>query len=141
MKGAGSENISLVYSLPDVNLKANRDLSGVRKCVLDAVVKAQGKGCPPYIIGVGIGGGFEEVAGLAKKQLMRKLDESNEDEVLDKLEKELLEEINKLGIGPLGLGGKATALGVKVGKTYRHPGSFFVSVSFGCWAFRRQNGL
>jgi len=137
MKGGGSENVSLVYSLPNNKLKANRDLDGVKKCVLDAVFKAQGKGCPPYIIGVAIGGNIEEVAFLSKKQLLRDLNDANEDEGLSKVEKELLESINKLGIGPLGLGGKTTALGVKIAKSYRHPASFFVGISFGCWALRR----
>ncbi|MEE9323643.1 MAG: fumarate hydratase [Candidatus Aenigmarchaeota archaeon] len=138
MKGGGSENVSKVYSLPDSGLKANRDIRGIKKCVLDAVVKAQGKGCPPYIIGVAIGGSIEEVAHLSKKQLLRKLDDRNDDSELKKLEEGLLEEINKLGIGPSGLGGKTTALGVKATKSYRHPASFFVGIAFSCWALRRH---
>jgi len=139
MKGGGSENVSFVYSLPNNELNANRDLDGVRRCVLDAVYKAQGKGCPPYIIGVAVGGNIEETAFLSKKQLLRNLNDVNEDEGLKNLEDGLLEDINKLGIGPLGLGGKTTALGVKIAKSYRHPASFFVGVSFGCWALRRAS--
>ncbi len=139
MKGGGSENVSAVYSLPDAELGANRDVDGVKKCVLDAVFKAQGKGCPPYIIGVAVGGNVEEVAHLSKKQLLRSLDDANGDEGLRKIEADLLSKINKLGIGPLGLGGKTTVLGVKMAKSYRHPASFFVGVSFGCWALRRQS--
>ena len=139
MKGGGSENVSFVYSLPNNKLNANRDLDGIRRCVLDAVYKAQGKGCPPYILGVAVGGNIEEAAFLSKKQLLRDLNDVNEDEELRNLENGLLEDINKLGIGPLGLGGKTTALGVKIAKSYRHPASFFVGVSFGCWALRRAS--
>lgn len=137
MKGGGSENISKIYSLPDIDLKANRDMDGVKRCVLDAVFKAQGKGCPPYIIGVAIGGNIEQVAALSKKQLLKKIDDSNKDEELLKMEKYLMSEINRFGIGPLGLGGKTTAIGVKIAVDYRHPASYFVGVSFGCWALRR----
>lgn len=139
MKGGGSENISSIYSLPDTELKAKRDLEGIKKSVLDAVFRAQGKGCSPYVIGVAIGGNIEEVAHLSKKQLLRNLNYPNEDKVLNKLETELVRDINRLGIGPMGLGGKTTALGVNVTKSYRHPASFFVGISFGCWALRRSS--
>jgi fumarate hydratase class I len=139
LKGGGSENVSAIYQLPEKGLNADRDLAGVSKCVLDAVFKAQGKGCPPYVIGVAMGGNIEEVAYLSKKQLLRKLDDSNKDKELDAFEKEILEKINKLGIGPLGLGGKATALAVKVANSYRHPASFFVGISLGCWCMRRAS--
>lgn len=139
MKGGGSENVSAIYSLPNDELKANRDIDGVRKCVIDAVFRAQGKGCPPYIIGVAVGGSIEEVAHLSKKQLLRNLYDSNKDETLNKIETGLLTDINKLGIGPMGLGGETTALGVKITKAYRNPPSFFVGVSFGCWALRRAS--
>jgi len=111
MKGGGSENVSCTYSLPNNELKANRDIDGVKRCVLDAVFRAQGKGCPPYIIGVAIGGSIEEVSHLSKKQLLRNLYDSNDDEVLNKMETEILADINKLGIGPMGLGGETTAIG------------------------------
>jgi len=137
MKGGGSENVSKIYKLPDTNLKADRTIEGIKKCILDAVFQAQGKGCPPYIIGVAVGGTIGETALLAKKQLLRNIDDSNEDKELDDIEKDLLEKINKLGIGPLGLGGKTTALAIKIAKSYRHPASFFVAISFGCWATRK----
>ena len=139
MKGGGSENVSKIYFLPDKELGADRDLRGVEKCIIDAVFKAQGKGCPPYIIGVALGGTLEAVAYLSKKQLLRNIQDNNEDKELDIFEKEVLENINKLNIGPLGLGGKTTALAVKINSSYRHPASFFVGVSFGCWCLRRQS--
>ena len=138
MKGGGSENMSRQYSLPDAALGAGRDLEGVRRCVLDAVQKAQGYGCAPGILGVCIGGdrasGFEE----AKHQLLRSLDDSNADPELARLEKRVLKEANSLGIGPMGLGGKTTLLGVKIGSRPRVPASFFVTVAYLCWAARRQ---
>ena len=138
MKGGGSENMSRQYSLPDAALGAGRDLEGVRRCVLDAVQKAQGYGCAPGILGVCIGGdracGFEE----AKHQLLRSLDDSNADPELARLEKRVLKEANSLGIGPMGLGGKTTLLGVKIGSRPRGPASFFVTVAYLCWAARRQ---
>lgn len=137
MKGGGSENVGQLYKLPIDGLKAQRDLDGVRKCVLDAIQKAQGRGCPPYIIGVGIGAAKDQVTRLAKDQLMRKLTDSSKIEELAKLEKILLDEVNGLGIGPQGLGGRTTALGVKIGVNHRHPASYFVDVSVSCWAHRR----
>jgi len=138
-KGGGSENVSAIYNLPNIDLKAHRDLDGVRKCVLDAAVRAQGKGCPPYIIGVAVGGNIEQAAHLSKKQLLRKLDDKNPIDKLNKFENKVLKDINKLNIGPMGLGGDTTALGVKVVSALRHPASFFVGISFGCWALRRQS--
>ena len=140
MKGGGSENMSRQYSLPDGELGAGRDLEGVRKCVLDAVVKAQGYGCAPGILGVCVGGdratGFE----VAKEQLLRPLDEPKRgDAVLRKLEAQLLKEANSLGIGPMGLGGKTTLLGVKIAARTRVPASFFVTVAYMCWACRRRS--
>ena len=139
MKGGGSENMSRQYSLPDAALGAGRDLEGVRRCVLDAVHKAQGYGCAPGILGVCVGGdracGFEE----AKHQLLRRLDDTNRDPALARLEKRLVKEANALGIGPMGLGGKTTVLGVKIGSRPRVPASFFVTVAYLCWAARRQS--
>jgi len=137
LKGAGSENAGQMYKLPLAEINAQRDLEGVRRCVLDAVQKAQGRGCPPYIIGVGIGATKDQVTRLAKEQLMRKLTDVNKSGELAELELQLLRDINSLGIGPMGLGGKATALGVKIGVNHRHPASYFVDVSVGCWAMRR----
>jgi fumarate hydratase class I len=137
MKGGGSENAGQLYKLPMEDLKAQRDFDGVRKCVLDAIQKAQGRGCPPYIVGVGIGAAKDQVTRLAKDQLMRKLTDSNKVGELAELEAVLLREINDLGIGPQGLGGKTTVLGVKIGVNHRHPASYFVDVSVSCWACRR----
>ncbi len=137
MKGGGSENMSRQYSLPDAALRAGRDLEGVRRCALAAVQAAQGLGCAPGILGVGVGGdragGYEE----AKLQLLRALDDENPDPALAKLERRVLREANTLGIGPMGLGGKTTLLGVKIGARPRVPASFFVTVAYLCWAARR----
>jgi fumarate hydratase, class I len=137
LKGAGSENIGQIYKLPLQELEAERDLEGVRKCVLDTVHKAQGKGCPPYIIGVGIGAAKDQVTKLSKEQLMRNLNDRNRYEILAAFEKRLLQDINRLGIGPAGFGGRTTAIGVKVGVNHRHPASYFVDVALFCWAARR----
>jgi len=139
LKGGGSENVSAIYSLPNTGLKADRNLEGVRKCVIDAVFKAQGKACPPYIIGVALAGNLEQAAYLSKKQLLRELEDKNPVKDLSNLEEKILTEINQLGIGPAGLGGKTTALGVKIADGIRHPASFFVGISIGCWALRRQS--
>lgn len=140
MKGGGSENMSRQYSLPDSALGAGRDLAGVRACLLDAVVKTQGYGCAPGILGVCIGGdratGFE----TAKEQVLRALDKSGEsdDPTLRKLERQILREANSLGIGPMGLGGKTTLLGVRIATRPRVPASYFVTVAYLCWAARRR---
>ena len=133
--------MSRQYSLPDAALGAGRDLEGVRKCILDAVQKIQGYGCAPGILGVCIGGdratGFE----VAKEQLLRPLDEVSGLRVtgyeVARLEKQLLREANELGIGPMGLGGKTTLLGVKIASRPRVPASFFVTIAYMCWACRR----
>lgn len=137
MKGSGSENQGQTYKLPDEELGAERDFDGVRRCVLDAVQKAQGRACPPYILGIGIGGSKDQVTRLAKEQLFRKLPDENSHAPLRHLEERLLREINQLGIGTLGLGGDVTAIGVKIGVNSRHPASYFVDISFSCWALRR----
>ncbi len=137
LKGGGSENIGCFYRLPDETIQAERNLDGVRRAVLDAVINAQGKGCPPYVIGVAIGGSRDQVAYLSKRQLMRRLNEENNLPSLRILEEELLKDINRLGIGVMGLGGRGTSLGVKIGICSRHPASYFVDISFSCWALRR----
>ena len=137
LKGSGSENIGQLYKLPLEELNADRDLEGVGKCILDTVYKAQGRGCPPYIIGIGIGATRDQVTRLSKEQLLRRLDDTNEQKILSGFEKKLLRAINQLEIGPLGFGGKTTALGVKIGINHRHPASYFVDVSVSCWADRR----
>ena len=138
LKGGGCENVSAQYSLPDTTLSAGRDLEGVRKVIIDAVHKAQGKGCGPGALGVCVGGDRADSSYYAKKQLLRKLDDKNSNKDLDKLEKEIVETCNKLGIGPMGFGGKTTLLSCKITHANRVPASFFVSISYMCWAFRRQ---
>jgi len=138
LKGGGCENVGAQYSLPNEKLKANRDLDGCRKSVLDAVLQAQGKGCGPGILGICIGGDRATGYEFSKEQFLRKLDDHNPDPELDHLEKDIVETSNKLGIGPMGFGGKTTLLGAKVGVLNRLPASYFVSISYMCWAYRRQ---
>lgn len=138
MKGGGSENMSRQYSLPDASLGAGRDLEGVRKCVLDAVHKAQGFGCAPGVLGVCIGGDRATGYETAKMQLLRPLGEKSGDEALRRLEDRILKDANSLGIGPMGLGGRTTLLGVKIAARSRVPASFFVTVAYMCWALRRK---
>lgn len=151
MKGGGSENMSRQYSLPDQTLGAGRDLDGVRRCILDAVHKAQGYGCAPGVLGVCIGGDRATGYEIAKEQLLRPLEEKDGrrskckakhivegEDSLRRLEKQVLEEANELGIGPMGLGGKTTLLGVKIAARPRVPASFFVTIAYMCWAARRR---
>jgi len=138
LKGGGCENVGAQYSLPDTRLGANRDLDGVRKVILDAVVQAQGKGCSPGILGVCIGGDRATGYLHSKEQLLRTLDDVNPDSPLAALEQDVVQTGNKLGIGPMGFGGKTTLLGCKIGALNRLPASFFVSISYMCWAYRRQ---
>ena len=138
LKGGGCENVGAQYSLPDTRLHANRDLAGVRKVILDAVLQAQGKGCGPGILGVCIGGDRATGYLHSKEQLLRTLDDGNPDSSLATLEKDIVASANKLGIGPMGFGGATTLLGCKIGARNRLPASFFVSISYMCWAYRRQ---
>jgi len=138
LKGGGCENVGAQYSLPNEKLGANRDLDGCRKVVLDAVLQAQGKGCGPGILGVCIGGDRATGYEFSKQQFLRKLDDRNPNPELDALEQNILNTANELGIGPMGFGGKTTLLGVKICAVNRLPASFFVSISYMCWAFRRQ---
>lgn len=137
-KGGGCENCGTQYKLPDINLGAGRDMKGVRKCIIDAVYNAQGQGCAPGIIGIGIGGDRALSHILAKEQLFRKIGERNIDPEIAALEEEVLKDLNKLGIGPMGFGGKTTALDVLIGYQHRHPATFYVSVAYMCWANRRK---
>ncbi len=141
LKGGGCENVGAQYSLPDTRLSANRDLDGVRKAILDAVLQAQGKGCSPGILGVCIGGDRATGYLHSKEQLLRLLDDGNPDPTLAALEQDIVASANKLGIGPMGFGGATTLLGCKIGALNRLPASFFVSVSYMCWAYRRQGFL
>lgn len=138
LKGGGCENVGAQYSLPNSALNAGRDLAGVRKVVLEAVHKAQGRGCAPGILGVAIGGDRGSGYYASKEALFRKMDDQNPDPKLDALEKRLVEESNQLGIGPMAFGGKTTLLGTKITHLNRLPASFFVSVSYMCWAYRRR---
>jgi fumarate hydratase, class I len=140
LKGGGCENMNAQYSLP-VELpnlgRADRSLEGVRKCILHAVWNAQGKGCAPGAIGVSIGGDRTSGYVQAKEQLFRTLDDINPDPRLAELEASIMGEINKLGIGAMGFGGRVSLIGCKIGVQNRLPASFFVSVAYDCWAFRR----
>lgn len=138
LKGGGCENVGAQYSLPDGRIKANRDLDGCRKAILDAVLQAQGKGCGPGILGVCIGGDRATGYEFSKQQLLRNLDDKNPNPELDALEQDIVKTSNELGIGPMGFGGKTTLLGTKICAANRLPASFFVSVSYMCWAYRRQ---
>ena len=141
LKGGGCENVGAQYSLPatlDSGQQAGRDLTGVRKVVLDAVHQAQGQGCAPGILGVAIGGDRGSSYYASKEVLFRKLDDTNPNPDLAALEDRLTEEANQLGIGPMGFGGKTTALGTKITSLNRLPASFFVSVSYMSWAYRRR---
>lgn len=138
LKGGGCENVGAQYSLPNEKLQANRDLAGCRKVILDAVLQAQGKGCGPGILGVCIGGDRATGYEFSKRQFLRPLDDRNPVPELDALEQDILQTANELGIGPMGFGGRTTLLGVKIGALNRLPASYFVSVSYMCWAYRRQ---
>jgi fumarate hydratase class I len=138
LKGGGCENVGAQYSLPIEKLHANRDLDGCRKVILDAVLQAQGKGCGPGILGVCIGGDRATSYELSKTQFLRLILDRNPNPELDALEQDILKTANELGIGPMGFGGKTTLLGVKICAANRLPASFFVSISYMCWAFRRQ---
>ncbi|MEY4394303.1 MAG: hydro-lyase, Fe-S type, tartrate/fumarate subfamily, alpha subunit [Planctomycetota bacterium] len=143
LKGGGCENMSAQYSLPTMiqGKRCDRDLDGVRAVVLDAIFQAQGKGCGPGFIGVCIGGDRASGYDYAKQQLLRTLDDVNPDPKLAELEALIMSDANKLEIGPMGFGGKFTIGGCKVGKLNRLPASFFVSVSYMCWAYRRRGVL
>ncbi len=138
LKGGGCENVGAQYSLPNTALGAGRDLEGVRKVALDAVYKAQGRGCAPGILGIAVGGDRGSSYAASKEVLLRKLSEPNPIEELDRLEERLKSEANQLGIGPMGFGGETTVLGVRICGMHRLPASYFVSVSYMCWAYRRR---
>ena len=138
LKGGGSENMGIQYSLPDSTLGAGRNLEGVRRCILDAVHRAQGQGCAPGILGVCIGGDRATGYVESKLQLLRKIGERSSEPELAELEERLLKEANSLGIGAMGFGGKTTLLDVFIGWRCRLPASYFVSISYMCWCCRRQ---
>ncbi len=131
-KGGGSENVGLTGMLvPGEGMK------GLKKFVVDAVIKAGAQPCPPTILGIAIGGGADISMKLAKKALLKPLDEQNSDPEIAKIEKEIFEAVNMTGIGPMGLGGKTTVLGVHIDYAYRHPASLPAAIAFNCWASRR----
>ncbi len=140
LKGGGCENQNIQYSLP-MEIEhvgfVGRNLAGVKKCILHAVWQAQGQGCAPGAIGVCIGSDRAHGYVLAKNQLFRTLDDRNSDPVLAKLEDEIMDEANRIGVGVMGFGGKSSLIGCKVTAANRLPASFFVSVAYDCWAFRR----
>ncbi len=138
LKGGGCENVGAQYSLPHSSLGANRDLDGCRRVILDAVLQAQGKGCGPGILGVCIGGDRTTGAIHAKEQFLRKLTDRNPNDELDRLELDIVNTSNRLGIGPMGFGGTTTLLGCKIGVLNRLPASYFVTIAYMCWAYRRQ---
>jgi len=138
LKGGGCENVGAQYKLPDNRLGAGRDLEGVRKVVLDAVNAAQGKGCAPGALGVAIGGDRGSSFIASKEVLYRQLDDKNNDPELAAMEERITDEANQLDIGPMGFGGKTTVLGTKIKGLHRLPASYFVSVSYMCWAYRRR---
>lgn len=131
-KGGGSENVSALGMITP-----GEGIKGLKKFVIDAVIKAGAKPCPPNTLGVGVGGGADIAMKLAKKALLRPLNQPNPNPDLRKLEKELYEAANSTGIGPMGLGGKFTVLGVNVEYAHRHPASYPVGVAYQCWAARR----
>ncbi|MCG7345750.1 fumarate hydratase [Sporosarcina sp. ACRSL] len=141
LKGGGCENKNIQYSLPtelEGLGRAGRDLDGIRKCILHSVYQAQGQGCSAGFIGVGIGGDRTSGYELAKDQLFRAVDDVNPNAQLAKLESYIMESANQLGIGTMGFGGEATLLGCKIGVMHRIPASFYVSVAYNCWAYRRM---
>lgn len=141
LKGGGCENKNIQYSLPctlEGLGRASRDLDGVRKCILHSVYQAQGQGCSSGFLGVCIGGDRASGYECAKEQLFREMEDCNPDPQLATLENYILEKANTLGIGTMGFGGEVTLLGCKIGTRHRIPASFFVSVAYNCWAFRRQ---
>ncbi len=140
LKGGGCENKNIQYSLPATleHLgRADRNIEGVRKCILHAVWQAQGQGCAPGAVGVCIGSDRAHGYVLAKNELFRTLDDSNTVPELARLEAEIMDEANRLGVGPMGFGGKSSLIGCKIVAANRLPASFFVSVAYDCWAYRR----
>lgn len=132
-KGGGSENMSKLEMMTP-----GRGLKGVKEIVLEHVAAMEGKACAPTIIGIGLGGGSDMALELAKKALLRPIDKRHEDEEVAAMEEELLDKINQLGVGPMGVGGKTTVLDVKIEYAHRHPASFPVAIVPQCWANRQS---
>lgn len=142
LKGGGCENVGAQYALPtelkEFSKRANRDLEGAKLVTLHALWLAQGKGCAPGYLGVCIGADRASGLEVAKEQLLRTVDDVNDDPRLAAFEREVADIANGLGVGPMGFGGKTTVLGVKATVRNRLPASFFVSISYACWAHRRR---
>lgn len=138
LKGGGCENVGRQYALPDTKLDADRDLSGVRRAVLDSVYQAQGQGCAPGFLGIALGGDRGSGYLVSKEALLRPLHDVNPDPDLATLENQITEEANTLGIGPMGFGGVTTVLGTKIQSTHRLPACYFVTMSYMCWAYRHR---
>ncbi len=133
-KGGGSENVCATKML-----LPSEGVNGLKKFVVDTVINAGAQPCPPTVLGVAVGGGADVALSLAKKALLKPLSEANMDPEIAKLEREILEAANMTGIGPMGLGGTTTVLGVHVDYAHRHPASFPAAVAFNCWAARRAS--
>jgi fumarate hydratase subunit alpha len=132
-KGGGSENMSALWML-----NSAEGFDKAKKLITEHITNAGGKPCPPTIAGIGIGGGADICMQLAKKALLRKIGERHREKKVAKMEKELIELINKTGVGPMGMGGKTTVLDVHIEYAYRHPASFPVGLILQCWANRRK---
>ncbi|MFN3396252.1 MAG: fumarate hydratase [Thermodesulfovibrionales bacterium] len=135
LKGADCEVLGRTYSLPDEETGADRNLEGVKKVILDSIKRSGGKGCMPFVIGVGIGGSRDQISILSKMQLFRKLGDRSEIPAIERLEEETLLEANNLGLS--WMKGNSSILGMKIGVNHRHISSYLVDVSFSCWATRR----
>lgn len=141
LKGGGCENKNIQYSLPDElehQGRAGRDIEGVYKCILHSIWQAQGQGCSAGFLGVSIGGDRTSGYEHAEAQLFRDQGDTNPEPVLASLEERVMAHANSLGIGTMGFRGDVTLLGCKIGAINRLPASFFVSVAYSCWAFRRM---
>ena len=138
LKGGGCENVGAQYALPDARLRAGRDLDGVRRCMLHATQRAQGRGCAPGVLGVCIGGDRATGYAESKRQFLRPLGQRSPVPALAELEEQVLMQANSLGIGPMGFGGETTLLDVHIGSLNRVPASYFVSISYMCWSYRRH---
>lgn len=134
VKGAGSENMTRLGMLDPSD-----GVAGVTRFVVDAVLDAGGRPCPPGVVGVGIGGMADECVAMAKRVLARPIDEENPDPVLREMEEDLFVRLNGSGLGPMGLGGSATVLAVRIDKAHCHTASLPVAVNIGCWATRRAS--
>ena len=137
LKGGGCENMNAQYSLPHPEF-GGRDIKGVENAILDSILQAQGQGCGPGILGICIGGDRATGYNSAKEQLLRELDDTNPDPLLADLEDRVVAKANQSGIGPMGFGGNTTLLACKIGTQNRLPASYFVSVAYMCWAYRRR---